>query len=183
MMMSIGSGSLWVGICLLGLTGVVTSEDSTKWVLLSDPPSTPTEFQGSCPFCGLTSLRNRVKLHEPGSPNYIDAKKDLDDAIAEIERENDNFARIANILLNNNTRSQLPQFNKTKNIKYSHLNNCYHSLMDIYIEYCGRITFYASARRNEIDNMCDVRVTEFEMTQASIQICSTSSSPSYNVMF
>uniref|UniRef100_A0A803PFM8 Reverse transcriptase domain-containing protein n=1 Tax=Cannabis sativa TaxID=3483 RepID=A0A803PFM8_CANSA len=69
-----------------------------------------------------------VKLHEPGSPNYIDAKKDLDDAIAEQERENHNFARIANILLTNKTRSQLPQFKNNKNIKYSHFNNCYHSL-------------------------------------------------------
>ncbi|KAM6591815.1 hypothetical protein CsatA_014420 [Cannabis sativa] len=78
----------------------------------------------------LTYLRNRGKLHEPGSPNYIDAKKDLDDAIAEQERENHNFARIANILLTNKTRSQLPQF---KNNKYSHFNNCYHSLVNGYL--------------------------------------------------
>ncbi|KAM6564747.1 hypothetical protein CsatB_024745 [Cannabis sativa] len=81
----------------------------------------------------LTYLRNRVKLHEPGSPNYIDAKKDLDDAIAEQERENHNFARIANILLTNKTRSQLPQFKNNKNIKYSHFNNCYHSLVNGYL--------------------------------------------------
>ncbi|PON61427.1 hypothetical protein PanWU01x14_145470 [Parasponia andersonii] len=73
-------------------------------------------------------LRNEVKRSRPGTPEYVEAKKELDETIAQIKHEDDSFAGIGKLLLIQNKTSSKLLKNNVNNPKYAG-NDCFTSLV------------------------------------------------------
>ncbi|KAF4371820.1 hypothetical protein F8388_009240 [Cannabis sativa] len=172
--------SLCLSICCLLTLVTSNSGDTTAMVLLqtSSEDIDDSQFK-NWPICDyeLTFLRHKVKQYEK---LYMESKKELDEAVAANEREDNNLAGIESIVLkdkeiissshnvnNNNFVEFDPFIDSPEPVK-----DCYELLTDIYTKYCGDMTFGGLRRRETFMKMCDAGVTQSEMTEATIQVCS-----------